>query len=230
MPETISREMLNALLPPGSIWIPKPGADLDLLFDGMADNAEIMRLFLASLADIRTPATTELLSDLEREFGIAYNSTLTDAERRAQLTAAKTGSQGDGTDTFMESKLQEAGFDLQVHSNEPPVDPDIILADHYLIYCDGDGGFAGHEDAICGQSAGTLVVNGGTESYSVPASSDYFHLIFFVGGDAVRNGVTDALESIAAAQVPVARADELVRLIVKYKPLHAWCGLIVDFV
>lgn len=231
MPETVSRALLDSLLPPGSLWAPKPGADLDLLLDGIAANTEEMRVFLASLALLRDPQLTIILDDLETEYGIEFNPLLTEQERRDQLTAAKGANQGDGTDDFLQTKLQEAGFDLQVHSNDPPVDPAPLLAATYNIFCDDQtDAYCGNENAICGRSAGQLVVNGGDEAFSVPASSDYWHLIFFIGGDVTRDPVTDEITSVAPAEVPEARADELVRLIVKYKPLHSWCGLIVEFV
>ena len=230
MPESISRSALNGSLPPGVLWIPAAGGDLDLLLDGMAANMELSRIDFNDLASMRNPLLTPILDDLEKEFGIPFDSALTEADRREQLEQAKTARQGDGTDTFMQAQLQLAGFDVQVHQNEPAVDPDILLDDTFSIYCDGDGAYCGHEDAICGSSSGALIANGDepTNQMLVPASSDYWHLIFFIGGDAIRNGITGALESIAPALVPVSRYGELIRLIVKYKPLHAWCGVLVQ--
>lgn len=230
MPDTVSRTMFNGLLPGGAIWVPAIGQDFDLLLEGISDNAELMRDFLASLADVRNPQRTTILADLEKEYGVIFNPTLTEQERRDQLAAIKTDNRGDGTDTGLELKLQAAGFDLQVHKNEPPVDPAIILASTFSVYCDGDGAFCGHEDAFCGQSSGVLLVNGDLpEAFSSPASSDYWHLISFVGGDATRDGVTDELLGVQAGAVSVARQGELIRLIVRYKPLHQWIGLIVEF-
>ena len=87
----ITREMINAFLPPGAIWTPKEDEDFDKLLEGMADNAEAIRAFLLQLADIRRPsaAPIELLSDLETEFGITTNTNLTEAQRREQLASIK---------------------------------------------------------------------------------------------------------------------------------------------
>ena len=41
----------------------------DILLDGMGDNAELSREFLAALANLRNPALTPVLPDLEKEFG-----------------------------------------------------------------------------------------------------------------------------------------------------------------
>ena len=230
MPESISRSTINALLPPGAIWIPAPGDDLDLLLDGIADSVETVRVDADNVAFTRNAQKTTILDDLELEFGVPLDPTLSEAERRAQLLEAKNATQGDGTDTFIQATLQQAGFDVQVHQNEPAVDPDVLLDATFSIYCDGDGAFCGHQDAFCGSSSGALIANGDEpiNQMSVPVSSDYWHLIFFVGGDATRNATTGALESIAPALVPISRYDELIRLIVKYKPLHTCCGLIVQ--
>jgi hypothetical protein len=66
--------------------------------------------------------------------------------------------------------------------------------------------------------------------YEVPADSGYWGLFFFVGGQATRNGTTGELETIDFAQVPIERREELRRLIVKYKPMYSWGGLIVEFI
>lgn len=233
MPDTLTKQLFLSLLPPGSLWVPEDEKDLDLLLDGMATNLETIRSFSNLVAFIRDPLKTSLIDDLEKELGLEFDSSLTDQERRDRALSAKTANKGDGTDTFLQTKLQESGFNLVVLSNEPAVDPAPLLDDNFNIYCAGDNAFCGHEDAFCGQQAGELVVNGIPEfesQFVIPASSDYWHLIFFIGESAVRNATTNAIESITAAQIPISRRNELVRLIVKYKPLHTWCGLIVDFI
>lgn len=231
MPESVSRSVLNALLPPGAAWVPAEDKDMDLLFDGIAENNEVIRLFLGSLADIRDPQRTPILDDLEKEFGVSFNSSLTEQERRDQLSSAKTANKGNGSASFMQTKLQQSGFDLQVHANDPAVDPDILLANGFNVYFDGVNAFFGNSLATFGRTAGFLVVNGDEQfdTFSVPASSDAWPFIFFIGGDATRNGTTGALELINVASVDISRRGELLRLIVKYKPLHSWCGLLVSF-
>ena len=39
---TISRALIDAILPPGPIWEPKPNGDFDKLLDGIADNWELI--------------------------------------------------------------------------------------------------------------------------------------------------------------------------------------------
>ncbi len=67
MPKTVSRQTFDALMPPGPLWVPEDGEGLDQLIEGIADNSEDIADFLAQLANIRNPALTTLLSDLEKE-------------------------------------------------------------------------------------------------------------------------------------------------------------------
>lgn len=232
MSNSISRSMLDALLPPGPIWVPKDGGGFDLLLEGVADSTETMREFLDSLSETRSPANTTILSDLEKEFGIIFNSSLTESERRAQLLAAKTGNNGDGTATFLQNKLTQAGFNVQVHVNDPPIDPGIIMSDTFQTYMGNTTAVCGNDLAFHGRQSGLLLVNGDEifDTFLVPTDPDTWPMIFFVGGDATRDGTTNELLSIEAADVAASRKDELARMIVGIKPLHTWCGQIVSFV
>lgn len=233
MPNNISKDVTTSLLPEGPIWVSALGQDFDKFLDGKSENAETMREFLSKLSDIRNPLKTTILEDLEKEFGVGANLALTEAERRAQLLAVKTASNGDGTDTFLEDKLQLSGFDLFVYQNDPPVDPDTILSSGFLMFCDSDEAFCGHEDALCGKESGQLLVNNIPfidSTFTVPVASDTWPSIFFIGGVATRDPGTNEILSILPAQIPISRSNELLRLIVKYKPFHTWCGLLVQFI
>lgn len=261
---SLSRGVFNALMPPGALWTPETDGGLDQLLDGMSDNSEEVRVFLESIALLRNARLTPLLSDMEKEYGLIPNDRLTEQDRRDRLLAAQTSRFGFGAD-YMQTKLQEAGFDVQVHINNPPVDPDIFIFEAFKCTAGNTTSVAGNTNAVAGGIGGELVVNGdlfietptvstvaGSEfavagssravaggifaverelvEYTVPGDIGYWGLFFFVGGDATRDGVTDELTAIAAAEVAVERRDELRRLIIKYKPLHSWAGLIITFV
>lgn len=233
MPDNISKQMLLSLLPPGSLWIPSEDEDFDLFLNGVAENLELMRVDLLDIAFTRNPQKTSIIGDLEKEFGLAFDSSLTDQERRDRVLSAKTANKGDGTDTFMQTKLQESGFDLFVYQNEPAVYPSLILESGFNALCGFQTSVCGHEDAVCGKTSGELVVNGISlfeDKFVIPVSSDYWHLVFFIGGPAVRDGVTNEILSIETASIPISRQAELIGLIIKYKPLHSWCGLLVGFI
>ena len=52
------RAIIDTLLPPGSAWRVAPDENLDQLYDGIAENWETIRLFLADLENTRNPKFT----------------------------------------------------------------------------------------------------------------------------------------------------------------------------
>lgn len=201
----ITRGMINAFLPPGAIWTPKEDEDFDKLLEGMADNAEILRAFLLQLADIRRPSATpiELLSDLETEFGIVTNTNLTEQQRRDQLSSIKFSKGGNGDLDFMEASLRDAGFDVYVHANDPPVDPALLVA------------------------STSFIVSGRFNRSAASLTSEDWPLVFFVGGLATRDGGTDELLSIEIASIPIDGASTFKRIIQRSMPMHAWAATAV---
>ena len=258
------RNILNALLPPGSIWVPEEYGDLDNLFDGIANNAEQIHDFLFGLSRLRNPLLTSVLSDLEKEYGIIPDETIDETIRRERLLSVKTAVNGDGSADFLQTKLRESGFDVYVHLNNPPINPDLFLYTSPAAICGNQFAICGYETALCGGQRGELVVNGpvyehifftgviagglfavcGNEEaicrdegdfsqreieYEVPTDSKYWPLIFFVGGEDER-APDGSLINIETADIPICRRDEFIRLIVKYKPMIAWGGLIVRYI
>lgn len=229
----LCRQVLDALLPPGSLWVPADDGGLDNLLKGIADNHERAREFLSQLAYLRSPLLTPILADLEKEFGILPDATLDEATRRARLEVVKTAAKNDGSLDFLQDSLLAAGFDVLVHANNPPVDPGF-----FLFYA--PSAICGNSSAVCGGSStgsarGELLVNGELSyeqapvRYAIPTDPGYWPLFFFVGGAATRNG-SGELTEIADALVPVSRRLELARLILKFKPLHSWAGLSIRYI
>ena len=157
---TVSRKVIDSLLPPGPIWEYKEGGDLDKLLDGIADNYEQLLEDLQQLSDVRDPYNTTILDDLEREYGIIKNSNLTDDVRRQQIATIKYNSKIYGSEDDLQNALDMAGFDLQVHQNDPAVDPAIILDQLFNMVADGDNAYAGRDDAFASRIGGELIVNG----------------------------------------------------------------------
>lgn len=228
----LSRAVIDALLPSGSLWAVEEGEGLDQLLNGIAECIDPVRADMNSLARIRNPLYTTLLADLEREYGVIPRAGSDESTRCANLAAVKASGNGDGSLDYLQSVLNSAGFSVQVHANNPPVDPGFFILYQPSAICGGD-------TAICGASAmgaqrGELLVNGPVYddqallSYQVPATAGYWPLFFFVGGDAVRNG-SGELTSIADADVPVERRGELRNLILRCKPMHSWAGLRIQY-
>jgi len=259
-----SRQIIDALLPPGAIWVPEDDGDLDKLFDGKALNMDATRSLFLSLAKLRSPLFTPDLEGLEREYGIVPDSTVDEATRRSRLLSAKTAGGGDGAGAFLQRQLRLAGFDVYVHENNPPVDPLRFLYRSVGSIFGTTQAVFGNESTFFGGTRGELVVNGPTYEheffsgtifgglkavfgnedamfrqggafgqreieYDLPTDAGYWPLVFFVGGEAVRNEAGELTE-IAEADVELSRREELIRTIVKLKPIHAWAGLVIKFV
>ena len=232
---SLSREAIDALLPGGSLWQPESGADLDLLLDGMASNIETMRLFLHTLARIRNPLLTTVLSDLEREYGIIPDSRVSDTVRRQRLLATKTDGSSDGTLEWVQDKLTLAGFEVQLHSNDPAVNPATFLDFDTSPQFDEPTALFGPEGQYFVCPGGSLLVNGPVYynqllvDYTSPAATQYWPMVFFIGGGATR-GSSNELIALEWAKVPIIRKAEFIRLIIKYKPMHTWVGMKIDYV
>jgi hypothetical protein len=160
-----SRDVLNALWPDGSFWVPVSGDDYDLFMDGIAANTEAIRADLDALRTLRDPARTPILSDLERELGVIPLLVATEEERRERLALAMFRRAEQPTYELLEEKLRASGFDVYVHANSPAVDPAIFLAQAFNMVCGdllpgGNDAQCGEAEAICAQVGGELLVNG----------------------------------------------------------------------
>lgn len=230
----LCRRVIEALLPPGSLWVPEDGGDFDKLLDGMADNAEATRVFVRQVAKIRSPKETPVLDDLEREFGIVPDTGLSEAVRRQRLLSVKTARNSTGTADFVQNALRKAGFDVYVHANGPPVDPANIISFGNATVTGNENALFGKDGAQFAGSVGDLLVNGmiyenGVQiTYAIPPA-EYWPLVFFVGGAATRD-VDGSILSVATATIDILRRNELNSLIVKLKPMISWCGLNVRYV
>lgn len=276
---SISKDTFNTLLPPGPLGLPKAGGDLDLLLDGMSANADVVADFLSDLAHIRNPKKTPIFEDLEREYGIRPNENVLMSVRIMRLARKVYQGQKIDSPDDLQDALDAAGFDLQVHLNDPPVDPSLFLTQAFKMVSGGDNAFAGFEPlsgppstAFAGSLGGELVVNGDiflkTNAIEMQAGGDFafsgyfdvvtvpqtykstagffssinqdkldfripspefWNMVFFVGGAATRDPVTDELTVIEQGFVDANRRNDLVTTILEIKPLMAWCGLITTF-
>jgi hypothetical protein len=64
--------------------------------------------------------------------------------------------------------------------------------------------------------------------YTAPIPQAYWPFCFFVGGTVTRNE-NGSVASVATVTIPMNRRQELHRLILRKKPLHAWAGLLTAY-
>jgi hypothetical protein len=93
------------------------------------------------------------------------------------------------------------------------------------IHTSGAGTFYAGDGTGAGEYSGLIRVK--TE-YPIPALPEDWPLVFFVGGDATRDG-SGALTAIELASVPSEQESAFKRIILKYKPMHSWAALIVNY-
>jgi hypothetical protein len=235
-----SHAVYSALLPQGEAWHPTETGSFMALLAGMSINNDRMVSLLATLRYIRNPLLTPILDDLEKEFGLIYNSSLTEAQRRARILTIKTDNKNLGTADFIQAKLQSYGFDVQVHQNNPPVDPAAFIFKNYYVTMAPEASSSYSVTAsevsgatyptTMGTNTGELVVNGITDSAYTEDALDVeanWGFFFFIGGNATRDN-DGYLTNIETVQVSRQLRPELRALICKYKPLHTWCGVLVD--
>lgn len=154
------RDVIQALFPDGVIWNPVEGGFYDNILKGVGDNVESAYVYLKLLASVRDPFATLLLTDLEKEYGIVSDFRLTEDERRTALSAIKYAKPKSGSASELEIILRDAGFDVRVHQNNPPVDPATFIDADYQMVAGGDLAYAGDPEAYAGFVGSDLLVNG----------------------------------------------------------------------
>jgi len=262
---TIFETVHKALLPLGDAWKLKDDGDLDKVLQASAENHQEVKDFLQQLQDLRNPLLSLIFEDLEKEFGIAKNEGLTETERRAYLKVKMFSRGGTGTNPDLQTALDDAGFDLLVHDNDPAVDPAIFLDESFQMVAGGGNAFAGRADAFAARVGGEIITNGdlfnqqpsfasqadGAATFAgnsqavagffvdsgreriiqpIPVDPEQFPLVFFVGGPATRDPITGELLEIELAEIPTNRRIELIKIILKIKPLHTFAGLVIAFI
>jgi hypothetical protein len=178
-----------------------------LLIEGIGDNAEAMYDSLDRLAYIRDPAKTDILSDLEREFGVVTDESLSEESRREYLGGVKYARAGTGDLDFLQNALNNAGFAVQVHNNSPAVNP--------ISYYGGGGGI--------------LIVNKSSDEDANPVGmtpNEVWNYTFFVGGNVTR-AEDGRITDITPVVLNETEQKAMAKIILKHKPLHSWCVAVV---
>lgn len=237
MSEINYRDVLESLLPPG--W--NATGDLDKLLKGIGLYLQDSYELIDSLAYIRDPRGTTLLEDLEKEYGLIKNTSLSEVQRRQNIASIKYAKPDTASWEHLQNKLIAAGFtDAVVIPNDPLIDPNLITNGELLVngtiyssqvanimMCAGQSqiAFAGHFRAV---SNYWLIMNNTEKSYDVGDSSIFWPFVFFVGS--AKTGSWPSSPSVTDLDVDANLREYFKTLILKYKPLHSWCVLCVNYV
>ena len=196
MPDPLLKKAIDAVWPRGSAWAQKIGGGMEGLLLGIGDSLELVRTKLTTLADIRNPELTGQLDELEIDFGVVPDPTLTDAVRRSRLAARINAEQAAGTRDRMERELQAAGFDLFVYANDPAVDPRQFTT-KFATVAGGVDSFAGEPGAVAEVFFAVVIVNG-SAIRTIPA------WLAVAGGDEAFAGELNAIaEQAGSVDIPI---------------------------
>lgn len=163
---TLSRAVIDALLPQGPAWTPDADSDYDKFLDGIADNSEAVRASLDALRHLRNPWKTPILKDLEREFAVIPSAAASESERRQRLASTMFRRTTLPTYSMLEEQIAAAGFPgIYVHANSPAVDPSLFIGRNFNMTAGdllpgGNDAQCGEPEAYCAQVGGELLVNG----------------------------------------------------------------------
>lgn len=224
--------LLEALYPESVFGGIDETGDLHKLLQGLADGYQDLQDDIDLLAHIRDPRRSGLLAELEREYGIITDTTLTEAVRRQMLASVVYARPTTASWEHLQNALINAGFtNLLVTPNDPMVNPatpgGTLLVNGpiytsqvpaYYMAANSDIAFAGGNRAY----AGYYLRDDRTEkTYTIPSSPYWcWSFLFWVGGIASGWPGTPA---VALANVDSQRRTQLENLILKYKPCHTWC-------
>ena len=161
--DSFLRRVVDKYYPKGPPHKPAPDGDMSDFRDATANNLDTIRTPVKNLAYVRNPAKTNDVPSLEKEYGVNENANLTEAERRTQLKSEVYKKKSVASDNDLQSRLDNAGFDLTVYNNGPngpAIDPAILLDQNFVMGAEFGDYYAGNTNAYAGRIGGELLVNG----------------------------------------------------------------------
>lgn len=154
-------------------WITK-------FFEGLSALPDDFRIYIDNVWFDIFPSTTRSIELWENQFGLRMPPS-NDSQRRNNLDIAWKLKGGQSA-SYLQDILQDAGFDVQVHENNPKIDPDIFISGDFVCFCGGTNSVCGNNDAFCGKTGGYLLVNG-----FIPDASDLRDYLCTCGFDGFDN-------------------------------------------
>jgi len=183
--------------------------DLKRMLIGAADNHQIMRDFLRTMAFLRDPQNTPILSDLEKEYGLRTDTGLTEQERRDKLDAIVYAPASSGAADYLQDQLHAAGFtDLYVYRNDKSNDPGMFY----------------------GGPGGEMVTNNKEYDRTITEARKYQKLwphVFFIGGQAFYDA-NGRIIHIDPVPISDALKPTFREIVLQVRPVHSWCVAVVN--
>jgi hypothetical protein len=127
--------------------------------EGLTAIPDDFRSYIDNIYFDLLPDTTRSIELWESQFGITGKKNGLTSRRLA--VANRWSMKGGQSAKYLETSLRNAGFDVYVHENNPPVDPATFLIGDFIMVARGDNAYAGRSDAYAGKTTeGSLLVNG----------------------------------------------------------------------
>lgn len=184
---SLARRLINSIWPNGSAW--NPSGSLDKFLDGLSDSIGTVIKDSSALKDIRRPRETSALDELEIDFGIVPDGSLTEDVRRERLFAKVNGSESSGAIDAIEREIATSGFSgISVYDNSPAVDPR-LFSEVYEMVAGGGNAYAGDADAYAARYDYDVIVNGRIE-----AAAEIYEMV--AGGENAYAGDADAYAGV----------------------------------
>ena len=150
--------------------------NLTKFFEGLTALPDNFRTFVDNIWYDIFPLTTRSPELWEEQFGIRFPNS-DDTTRRNDIDT-QWKLKGGQTAYYLQNMLQDAGFDVQVHENNPKIDPDTFISANFVACCGLSTSVCGNDDAYCGLTGGYVLANG-----FVPDSSDLRDYLMVCGYD-----------------------------------------------
>jgi len=151
-------KIIKLLLPKNRNFIIYLEKQLSQFFKALTSIPSDFKNYLENIFFDIFPSTTRFLDLWKDEFGFSDFPPFTSQKREA-IDGEWKSIGGQGKD-YIQQVLRDAGFDVYVHENIPPVDPDLFLSSVPIMVCGGFNAYCGRSDAFAGKTGGDLLVNG----------------------------------------------------------------------
>lgn len=173
-------KIIKSLLPKSEAFNLIIQKNITKFFEGLTALPDDFRTYIENIYLDIFPDDTRSIELWEEQFGISMPSS-DDTIRRSNVDIAWKLKGGQSA-VYLQGILQDAGFDVQVHENNPKIDPDIFISAQFVMTCGMSTAVCGNDDAYAGRTGGFILANG-----FVPDSSDLRDYLMTCGGDGFDN-------------------------------------------